>query len=170
MAASYFHVQDFLNQYRHESAATAKLLSSISEAHADAEPNPAIRSTRRLAWHLAKTPGNFGKVMGLDITTYTDADKPDTVAGIAEAFQKSASEFIAAVEQMWGDGNLSDEVQFFGMNMTKGIVLYMLVAHEIHHRGQMQIIMRMVGDVPVGVIGPTQEEEVAMRAAATATA
>jgi len=53
----------------------------------------------------------------------------------------------------------------FGMKMTVSGVLYMILAHEIHHRGELMIVVRWVGDMPVGVVGPTDEEMQAMMAA-----
>jgi len=40
-------------------------------------------------------------------------------------------------------------------------VLQTLVVHQIHHRGQMSVLMRQAGLVPPGIYGPTREEAAA---------
>jgi uncharacterized damage-inducible protein DinB len=36
--------------------------------------------------------------------------------------------------------------------------LYYLIVHEIHHRGQMTVLMRQAGLSFTGIYGPTREE------------
>lgn len=166
MGASYSSVSEFIRHFRHESTSTAKLLSSISEDHADSEPTPGVRSLRRLSWHLAKSPAGFGEQMGLPTTVTSEESKPSSIAGLAEVYKSSSQELLSLVESSVNDENLADEILAFGSwKMTKGEMLYLVLSHDIHHRGQMQIIMRTVGEIPVGVVGPTGEEEAAMKAA-----
>ena len=44
------------------------------------------------------------------------------------------------------------------------MVLNVLIRHQIHHRGQMTILMRQAGVVVPSVYGPSREETAAMRA------
>ena len=163
MGATYSSIKDFVNHYQNESPSTLKLLQAVSDQNADSEPTPGVRSTRRLSWHLANSPGEFGKQIGLSTTVYAPSDKPSTMAGIAEVYTKAADEFLSIVQKELSDSQLNDEINAWGVwKTTKGEMLYLLVSHEIHHRGQLQVTMRTVGDMPVGVLGPTAEEEKAM--------
>jgi uncharacterized damage-inducible protein DinB len=44
-----------------------------------------------------------------------------------------------------------------------------IVAHGIHHRGQLCLMCRLTGGQPPGLYGPNREETAAMRASATAS-
>lgn len=62
------------------------------------------------------------------------------------------------------DGQLVSEVTYFGRSLPMTTVLNGLIRHQIHHRGQMTILMRQAGVVMPGVYGPSQEETAAIRA------
>lgn len=51
------------------------------------------------------------------------------------------------------------EVEALGQNMPRGKVLSMLVQHNIHHRGQMTVLLRQAGLEVPGVMGPTKENQ-----------
>ncbi|MDB5020937.1 MAG: DinB family protein, partial [Pedobacter sp.] len=62
---------------------------------------------------------------------------------------------------------LTEKVEMYGENWEKGKVLRVLIAHQTHHRGQMTVIMRILGLSVVGFYGPAKEEwaEIGMPAA-----
>lgn len=41
---------------------------------------------------------------------------------------------------------------------TIGLTLSILISHQIHHRGQMTVLMRQAGLRVPGVFGPSREE------------
>ncbi len=161
----YSNVQDFLMQYGYESGNTNKLLAAVSEAHFNEEPNEHVRSTGRLSWHIAKAVSEFGALLPITVTKVGEADKTTTPAAAAALHSRSAAELMAAVQSTITNEMLGNEINAWGMKMTVSSLLWMLITHEIHHRGQLQVVMRVVGDMPVGVVGPTDEEMKAMMAA-----
>jgi len=62
------------------------------------------------------------------------------------------------------DEQLASEMTYFGRSLPTARILQSLVRHQIHHRGQMTILMRQAGVVVPGVYGPSREETAAMRA------
>ena len=46
----------------------------------------------------------------------------------------------------------------YGQTWPRGQALWGLIAHEVHHRGQMTVLMRQAGIVVPGVYGPAREE------------
>lgn len=46
----------------------------------------------------------------------------------------------------------------YGMKWEKGFTLQILMHHEIHHRGQMTVLMRQEGLKNPGIMGPSKEE------------
>jgi uncharacterized damage-inducible protein DinB len=45
----------------------------------------------------------------------------------------------------------------YGMKWPRGTTLYILLSHEIHHRGQMSVLMRQAGLKLPSIYGPTRE-------------
>jgi len=46
----------------------------------------------------------------------------------------------------------------YGEKWARGVTLHILLVHEIHHRGQMTVLMRQAGLKVPGVYGPAKEE------------
>ncbi len=46
----------------------------------------------------------------------------------------------------------------FGMMWPRGLTLQVLIRHEIHHRAQMTVLMRLAGLRVPGIYGPSREE------------
>ena len=62
------------------------------------------------------------------------------------------------------DEQLSSEVSHHGRTLPMDTVLSGLIRHQIHHRGQMTVLMRQAGVVVPSVYGPSREESAAIRA------
>jgi uncharacterized damage-inducible protein DinB len=60
------------------------------------------------------------------------------------------------------------EIPMYGEKWTRGFTLYVLIAHQSHHRGQMTVLMRQAGLKVPGVCGPSKEEWAAYGMAAQA--
>lgn len=54
--------------------------------------------------------------------------------------------------------HLSDAADMYGQKWKRGFTLQALIAHEIHHRGEMIVLMRIAGLAVPGVYGPTRDE------------
>ena len=57
-----------------------------------------------------------------------------------------------------GRRNTSVEDDMYGEMWKKGKTLGVLVTHQIHHRGQLTVVMRLAGLKVPGVYGPAKEE------------
>lgn len=161
----YSSVSDFLAQYNHEAPSTAKLIAAITDGNFNAEPNSKVRSAGRLAWHIARSIGGIGSGIGLEMTQFSDEQKPNNAAEAVALYKIASAELTEKIKATITDDMLGNEVSMYGMKWTVASVLYMILSHEIHHRGELLIVMRWVGDTPVGVVGPTDEEMQVMMAA-----
>ena len=65
---------------------------------------------------------------------------------------RKIDDFLAAYE------SLTVEDEMYGQRWTRGFSLGALVNHEIHHRGQMTVLMRQAGQKVPGLMGPAKEE------------
>ena len=50
----------------------------------------------------------------------------------------------------------------YGEDWKNSLSLWVLITHQIHHRGQMTVLMRQAGLVVPGIYGPAKEEWVAI--------
>jgi uncharacterized damage-inducible protein DinB len=58
----------------------------------------------------------------------------------------------------WKDADLQHELQIYGGTQKKGEILQMLIRHQIHHRGQLTVIMRLTDVEVAGTYGPAKQE------------
>ena len=87
-----------------------------------------------------------------------DAPVPATADEIIKAYQIVSARLIAQVKEKWSDDSLSEMVSMFGEEWSKSSTLHILMKHEIHHRGQMTVLMRRAGLTVPGLYGPAKEE------------
>lgn len=158
----YLTRQSFIEDYRNEAAATLRLLQSLTDDSLKREVAPGYRTLGYLAWHLVPF-GGLLKPTGLEfVAPEENSDPPASAAAIAEAYRESTESLLAAVESQWTDAKLQETSTIFGQPWKNGFTLFMFVKHEIHHRGQLTVLMRQAGLPVSGVYGPTKEEWSAM--------
>lgn len=155
----YRTINDFLADWQYETEGTAKILKIITDdlraqtIHAD------VRSLERLAWHLTQTLTEMGHRAGLFSADHLEHQKiPATMAELASVYEDYSSQITKAVNSKWTDSSLIDEVEMYGEQWSKGTILRVLINHQSHHRGQMTVIMRMLGLPVPGLYGPSKEE------------
>ncbi|UUZ91918.1 DinB family protein [Paenibacillus sp. P25] len=90
------------------------------------------------------------------------AEPPASVAAITQAYRQAVRSLLDEVQTRWNDEKLQETSTLWGEQLKNGFVLYLLLKHEIHHRGQLTILMRQAGVPLVGIYGPTKEEWISM--------
>ena len=83
---------------------------------------------------------------------------PKSAKIISEEYSKSAASLKDAVVKGWNDESLKEEINMYGQTWTKGQTLSTLLVHQMHHRGQMTVLMRQAGLKVPGIYGPAYEE------------
>jgi uncharacterized damage-inducible protein DinB len=83
---------------------------------------------------------------------------PGTLDEIRDAYDAVADELVAIVRSRWTDADLETTDELYGETWPRGLTLQVLMDHEIHHRGQMTVLMRQAGLAVPGVFGPSKEE------------
>jgi len=160
-------VEDFIESRRMEANNTMKLFEAIPDEHADQTVSEGHRTLKRLAWHLVECliemPGRLGIVVdGHEmIINMAIVDPPATMAEVKAAYEKANTSLLKAIES-WTDETLLLEDDMYGEQWKRGASLVVLTNHEIHHRGEMVVLMRQAGLVPPGIYGPAKEGWAAM--------
>ena len=163
----------FLAMWDREAANTVKLLQSLPREQYDFRPDAGGRSLGELAWHLAE--GDAYISYGVERGEFTrgakppNIERPRTVEALAPGFERIHREAVARLRTLT-PGDLDRTIQFFTRPMMIRDILWdAIVAHGIHHRGQLTLMCRLAGGQVPGLYGPNREETAAMRASAGAS-
>ena len=152
-------IQDFLASWAYETEATVKVYGNLTDASLSQRVDPEGRTLGRIAWHIAQTLPEMGGRTGLAISGPGEKDPvPVSAQVIAAGFREAADSLAAEVGANWTDADLEVEDDMYGERWRRGQSLGALVNHQIHHRGQMTVLMRQAGLGVPGVYGPSREE------------
>ncbi len=164
----YRTINDFLEDWSQEEALTLKVLEVLTDASLKQSVSASQQRTLGdLGWHLVGSLDAMLGAAGLVIDgPESKLPTPEQASEIVHGYRQMSEAVTKALQQQWSDEKLSESLLLFGfIDTTYGGVLNTVVRHQIHHRGQMTILMRQAGLVPPGVYGPNEEESAAMRAA-----
>jgi uncharacterized damage-inducible protein DinB len=160
----YKTIDEFVADWNSESAISLKVERVLTDASLQQKIYPEGRTLGQLAWHMVLMIGGTGSFVGLEVAAPPrGTEQPGSAAGIAAAYETAARSMGEQASAKLKDAQLPTEIPFFGRNLPMERVLQALVVHQVHHRGQMTVLMRQAGLVPPGVYGPTREEGTAMQ-------
>ncbi|UCD95330.1 MAG: DinB family protein [Candidatus Zixiibacteriota bacterium] len=152
-------VKAFADQWKEQSDATRKILGALSEESLSVTVAPEHRDLARMAWHIVQTIPEMAELTGLKLEwPAKDTALPETLNGIREGYEAAAGSLLKQIQKNWTDDTLQVEDNMFGETWKRGYSLMVIVQHEIHHRGQMTVLMRQAGLKVPGVFGPSKEE------------
>ena len=157
----YYKISDFISDWNYESESTLKVLSNLTDEVLTIKFNSEIRTAGKLAWHIVGAIAELGHRMGLNFKEIDqDLPFPSTAKEIVDEYKLASSGLIGEIEEKWNDDTLSIEDKITGQGdvWPRGKTLSALVKHQIHHRAQLTIIMRLAGLKVPGVYGPAKEE------------
>jgi len=91
------------------------------------------------------------------------------VEALAPGFERVHREAVERIRKLT-PADLDRTIQFFTGPMTiRDILWNAILAHGIHHRGQLSLMCRLAGGQAPGLYGPNREETAAMRSTAGAS-
>jgi len=152
-------VQHFLTVWQQESAQTARVLECITDESLSQPVAPGHRTLGELAWHLTTALQEIAGKTGLHFDGPGNAVAPPATAqALGGAYVCAARCLAEAMAKNWTDETLSECHEVYGMQWENGATLMVMLHHEIHHRGQMTVLMRQAGLKLPGVYGPSAAE------------
>lgn len=155
----YCTIDDFIRDWKTEEEFTLKLFLNIDDEHLSPKASDNTRSLGRLAWHITQTLTEMNYKAGLlKEDSLEDKPIPATMKEIIDTYKKYSDELVNAVNTVWNDDDLRKSIELYGQTFERGQVLSMLVKHQIHHRAQMTILMRLHSLKVPGIYGPSKEE------------
>ena len=152
-------IDDFVNDWKAENEFTLKLFANIKDENLSTQTSNNVRTLGRLTWHITQTLTEMNHKAGLLKEDSLDGKPiPATMEEIINSYKKYSTELIDAVKAKWSDEDLTKSIELYGQTFEKRQILSMLVKHQIHHRAQMTILMRLQGLEVPGIYGPSKEE------------
>jgi uncharacterized damage-inducible protein DinB len=151
-------IDQFSSVWKGETAATLRLFDALTDESLTKPDRPDVRNLGRAAWHIVTTYPEMGGLMGITFDSVTAKDAiPASADQIRQAY-RNVSETVLKTVSNWTDADLLKKDEMYGETWERGKSLWAFLAHEIHHRGQMTIMMRLAGLKVPGLYGPSQEE------------
>ncbi len=154
----YYKINDFKESWQRQSAQTRQIMDAMTDESLSQAVADGHRTLGRVAWHIVTSIPEMMNRAGLGISAVDEgAPVPATAAEISEAYGAAAGELLDRISG-WDDQALAVEDDMYGEKWKRGLTLHVLGLHEIHHRGQMTVLMRQAGLKVPGVFGPAKEQ------------
>ncbi|WNR44451.1 DinB family protein [Paenibacillus roseipurpureus] len=155
----YRAIEDFVNEYTNEAKATQRVLDALTDASLAQRITPELRSLGQIGWHIATTIHEMISRTGLTFASPEGEEHaPASAATIASAYRSSVAAVLEAIQSQWTDAKLADSSDMYGEMWPNALTLRIFLSHEIHHRGEMVVLMRQAGLRVPEIYGPTRED------------
>jgi uncharacterized damage-inducible protein DinB len=179
---TYYGPKELARSFRTVRGNTIKLAEEIPEEHYGFRASPETRTVAQTLAHIAVTPRLQKQIqiverrktlVGFDFFAFigglaAEEAAPRSKAQIIELLRTEGEEYANALEGL-SESFLAERVEYpEGMMPSVKSRFEMLMApkeHEMHHRGQLMLVERMLGITP-HLTRQMQERMAAMRAAA----
>jgi uncharacterized damage-inducible protein DinB len=155
----YRRLDDFLEAYEQTAAGTSKILGQLTDGNLGTRIAPGHRTLGEIAWHVVvSVPEMMGRT-GLPLASVDPEAAPPAAGGaMPGGYAAVAGELRAALGKQWNDDTLAQLDDMYGQKWPRGQTLAILIHHEIHHTGQMTVLLRQAGQSVPGTHGPSKEE------------
>jgi len=155
----YYKLSDFVSDWTYEYELTIKVLSNLTDESLTKKVHEKVRTAGRLAWHITTSIPEMMNRTGLTFESIKqDSPPPAKAAEIVNEYKNVSDNLIRQIKENWNDEMLMEEDDMYGEKWAKGKTLGVLVTHQIHHRAQLSVVMRLAGLKVPGVYGPSNEE------------
>lgn len=151
-------MDDFYSMWNQESEDTLRILNALTDESLKQPVAPGHRTLGWLGWHLAVSIREMVSRTGLTFEAAADGETPASAKAIAEGYRLASEAMVGAMRENWNDNTLLLTVNMYGEEWSNSQTLWVLVRHQLHHRGQMTVLMRQAGLAVPGICGPAQEE------------
>jgi len=159
-------IDALLAELEQEAQTTRRQLERVPQEHLTWKPHPKSMSLGQLALHIATVPGNVAEIAALDLVptppTFQQPEAttaaellPALTDSIAKAKRALGGFDDAKMGATWRLQNDGKDV----MSMPRvALVRAIMLNHWYHHRGQLQVYLRLLNVAVPSVYGPTADE------------
>ncbi|MFS0862866.1 DinB family protein [Fredinandcohnia sp. 179-A 10B2 NHS] len=155
----YHTIEEFIQDWQYEGSSTQKILDTLTDEALSQAVAPGHRTLGELGWHLVTSLHEMLSRTGLTFEgAEHESEVPTSAKDIADGYRVSSENMISAIKEQWNDKKLNETVDMYGQQWPNSFTLGVLNTHQIHHRGQMTVLMRQAGLMVPGMYGPSKEE------------
>ena len=144
-----------LDTYETEILKITGLWTAFPETSMDYRPHPKSRTVLEQMEHQVQSEGRWMNVMlGIDTGDPNPASR--TKDGFIVKYRSDATrrlEMLRAESDEWW----RETTQFFDVPRSKAWVMTRRINHSTHHRGQLVVYLRLIGELVPSVYGPTAD-------------
>jgi uncharacterized damage-inducible protein DinB len=152
-------IKDFEMLWSRELESTQKLFKHLTDRSLSTAVDPEGRTLARLAWHVTLTIPEMMTRTGLALHgPGVDDPIPGSAKEILRNYSEAAISLLEQVTTLWTDATLEVKDEMYGERWSRGETLTALLFHQVHHRGQMTVLMRQAGLEIPGLYGPARQE------------
>ena len=156
----YRKLSDFIDDYKSESEKTLATINAIPDTLLDSKVDPLGMSLAELAFHITQAIEKITSQIGIKFSpSLIGMGLPEDIKQIAELYEFAANNLIETIGSQVDDDFLDKRFQVYGMTWSVGQTLSMLVKHEIHHRAQIVIGLRVLGQAVPDIYGPARSAQ-----------
>ncbi len=163
--------QLLLSEFDREATATRRILERVPAEHLDWRPHPKSMTLGRLAGHVAELPAWLHLIVeGTEFDIASGTFKPyaaESPAALLDFFDERLAAGrtvlgLAADEALDHPWTLRAGDHVIMQNSRYQSLRHLVFNHQVHHRGQLSVYLRLL-DVPVpGMYGPSSDDRAAM--------
>jgi len=155
----FLSISTFLQVWEKEAESTQRVLDALTDDSLNQLVAAQDRTLGRIAWHLVTTIPEMMARTGLILESINeDAPLPNTAADILHNYREVSKALVTAIRDQWDEHTLLEKSEMYGETWINGDSLRALIDHQIHHRGQMTVLMRQAGLKVPGIYGPARED------------
>ncbi len=159
----YSKLSDFISDWKNDSESTLKVFKNLTDASFNQAVTPGDRTIGIIAWHITSSIPEMMNRTGLNLGAFEESkSEPDDVKDLISSYENYSNKLISEIESKWSDADMEKTVNMYGQEWKNGMTLQILISHQIHHRGQLTVLMRQAGLKVPGIMGPSKEEWAAM--------
>lgn len=158
----------FISELKHEASFTKKMLDRVPWDKKDWKPHEKSMTLGRLATHITETLkwisnirhiDDFDFMRDLSFEFHTAATKEQLMQAFQENLENALSDLAAMSDEDFNKIWIVRRGEQVMYNMPKKVAVRAWgFSHQVHHRGQLSVFLRLLG-VPVpGMYGPSADE------------
>ncbi len=154
----YKTADDFLMHYEYESKTTANVLKALTNESLKQSKAEGHNNLGELAWHVATASSYMLGQVGFEMPEFGYQPPANLTAEmIANTYNGMMDKVKTQVKNMTPK-DLAKGYRVWEMDWTTASMLGAMISHEIHHRGQMSVLMRQAGLMVPSIYGPNHEQ------------
>ena len=151
-------IQGIVHWWNNEHTTSIRVIGAIPEDQTAYSPHEKSMTAIELVWHIAISEvGVVNYIMKGDFSFDSLPKAPATFQEVLDWKEASHEQAVNQIVEA-GEVHLNETVEFFGQEMPRLGILNFLLAHEIHHRGQLSVYVRGAGGLVPSIYGGSADE------------